>query len=59
MPLINGNVELKVKWSKYCGLSAAGADNYNANLNNIIFNTKGTKLYVLVALYQQKTIKNF
>ena len=48
MPLINCNVELKLKWSKYCGLSAAGADNYHANLNNIIFTTKDTNLFVLV-----------
>ena len=48
MPLINCNVELKLKWSKYWGLSAAGADNYHANLNNIIFTTKDTNLFVLV-----------
>ena len=46
MPLINCKVELKLKWTKYCTLSAAGADNTNANLNNITFAIKDTKLYV-------------
>ena len=40
MPLINCKVELKLKWTKYCVLSAAGADNANANPNNIIFSIK-------------------
>ena len=30
MPLINCKVELKLKWTKYCVLSA-GANNENAN----------------------------
>ena len=52
MPLINCNVELKLKWTKYCVLSAAGNDNVNGNGNddvngnNIIFTIKDTKLYV-------------
>ena len=37
MPLINCIEELKLKWTKYCILSAASADNINANPNNIIF----------------------
>ena len=45
MPLINCKVELKLKWTKYCVLSAADADNTNTNPNNIIFSIKGTKLY--------------
>ena len=48
MPLINCKVELKLKWTKYCVLSAAGADNTNANPNNIIFTIKDTKLYIPV-----------
>ena len=36
MPLVNCKVELKVKWAKYCFLSAAGNGNTNANPNNII-----------------------
>ena len=28
MPWINCKVELKLKWTKYCVLSAAGDDNY-------------------------------
>ena len=46
MPLINCKIELKIKWIKYCVLSAAGADNVNANSNNIISTMKDTKPYV-------------
>ena len=49
MPLINCNFELKVKWAKYCVLSAAGAVNTVANADNIIFTVKNRKLYVPVA----------
>ena len=52
IPLINCKVELKLKWTKYCVLSAVGAENVNDNVNNnaigndIIFSIKETKLYV-------------
>ena len=47
MPLINCKVELKLKWTKYCVLSASGNDNVNNDdSNNIIFTIKDTKLYV-------------
>ena len=51
MPLINCKVELKLKFTKYCVLSAGGNDDFindNNNANNIIFTNKGTKLYVPV-----------
>ena len=54
MSLINCKVELKLKWTKYCVLSAAGADNVNGNVNdniygnNVIFTINDTKSYVLV-----------
>ena len=53
MPLINCKAELKLKWTKYCALSAAGNDNVNNNVNdndgnNIIFTIRNTKLYVAV-----------
>ena len=48
MPLIHCKVELKLKCTKYCVLSAAGNDNANANLNNIAFTIKDTKLFVSV-----------
>ena len=51
MPLINCKVELKLKWTKYCVLSAASNENdinVNNNANNIIFTIKDTKLYVPV-----------
>ena len=37
MLLINCKVKLKLTFTKYCVLSAARADNDNANLNNTIF----------------------
>ena len=43
MPLINCKVELKLNWTNHCVLSAAGADNADANSNNIIFTIKDTK----------------
>ena len=43
MPLINCKKELKLKWTKYCVLPAAGADNDNVNCNNIIFIIKDTE----------------
>ena len=47
MPLINCKVELKLKWTKHCLLSAVGADNVNnRDSRNIIFTIKDTKLYV-------------
>ena len=48
MPLINCKVELKLKWSNYCVLSAACNDNVNGSDDNIIFTIKDTKLYVAV-----------
>ena len=48
MPLIHCKVKLKLKCTKYCVLSAAGNDNANANLNNIVFTIKDTKLFVSV-----------
>ena len=49
-PFINFKVELKLKWTKYYVLSAAGADNVNDNVNgnNIIFTIKDTQSYVPV-----------
>ena len=58
MSLINCKVELKLIWTKYCVLCAAGADNNDANSNNIIFTLKDTKLYAPVVTYQQETMKN-
>ena len=48
--MINCKVELKLKWTKYCVLSAAGNDNDNDNNNakSIIFTIKDTKLYFSV-----------
>ena len=51
MPLINCKVELKLKWTKHCVLSALGNESkveVNNDANNIIFTIKETKLFVLV-----------
>ena len=48
MLLINCKVEVKLKWTKYCVLSAAGNDNTNVNIDSITFTIKNTKLYVPV-----------
>ena len=56
MPLINCKVELKLKWTKYCVLSAAGNDNIIDNNfdSNIMFTIKDTKLYVPVVTLSTK-----
>ena len=48
MLLINGKVELKLRCTKYCVLSAGGNDVLDNNDNNIIFTIKDTKLYLPV-----------
>ena len=48
MPLINWKVILELKWTKYCALTAAGADINDANSNNIAFTIKYTKSYLAV-----------
>ena len=63
MPLIDWKVELKLKWKKYCVLSAAGAYNVNnnfndnANGNNIIFTIQDIKLHAPIVTLSQETIK--
>ena len=63
MPLIDWKVELKLKWKKYCVLSAADADNVNnnfndnANGNNIIFTIQDIKLHAPIVTLSQETIK--
>ena len=47
MSLINYKVELKLKWTKYCVLPAAGSD---ANSDNVISTIKDTKLFVPVVI---------
>ena len=54
MLLINCKVELKLKWTMYCVLSTAGADNNDADSNNIIFTTKDTKLYIPIVTLSAK-----
>ena len=59
MLLIYYKVELIPKWTKYCVLSTAGGDNANANLNNITFTIKDTKLFFSIWFYEQVTIKTY
>ena len=54
MPLIDCKGELKHKQTKYFVLPAAGADNMNANPNNIVFTIKDTTLYVPVVTFSAK-----
>ena len=54
MPLVNCKVELKLKWTKYCVLAAAGAGNVDANSNNIIVTIKDTRFYVPVVTLSAK-----
>ena len=54
MILINCKVELKLKQTKYCSLSAAGNENQsdnenNDNANKTILTIKDKKLFVPVA----------
>ena len=48
IPLVNCKIELKLKWTNYCVLSAVGTDHENDRDNNIIFTIKDPKLYVPV-----------
>ena len=49
MPLINCKVELKLKWTQYCVLSAHGTENANGtNSDSIVFTINDTKLHVPV-----------
>ena len=52
--LINCKVELKLKWTKYCVLTAVGNDNTNVNPDNLIFTMKVTILYLPVATLSAK-----
>ena len=56
MPFIDCQVELKLKWKKYCVFSAGGTENdvnHNDNVNNIIFTIKDT----FISKRQSKIIK--
>ena len=55
MLLIICKVKFRLRWTNHWVLStAAGADNGNANPNNISFTMKDTKLYVLVVTLSAK-----
>ena len=57
---INRKVELKLKWTKYCVLTAASADDNYANYNNIFFTIKNTIICScnnFLSKRQSKTIK--
>ena len=54
MPLTNCKIELKVKWTNNCVLPEFGADNADANSNNIIFTIKCTKVYIPVVTLSAK-----
>ena len=60
MPLINCKVELKLKWEKYCVLSAADNDNKNVHLITLFY-YKSHKIICscsnFISKRQSKTIK--
>ena len=58
MTLSNGNVELKLTWTKHCVLARFGVANDGADYNNTIFTIKDTKRYVLVASLSSKDSQN-
>ena len=59
MPLINCKVELKFKWSNYCVFSAAGNDNADGNIDNVVFTIKDTKSYVSIVTLLVRDNKNY
>ena len=62
MTLINCKIELKLKRTKYCVLSAAGADNNDGNSNNFVFSIKDTIICScsnFISKRLSKTIKTF
>ena len=52
--MINCKVELKLRWTKHCNLASAGAENNNADTNNINFTIEDKKLYVPVVTVSAK-----
>ena len=44
----------KLKWTKYCVLSTAGADNVNNRYPNSIFTIKETELYIAAVTLSAK-----
>ena len=59
LEMINWIVELKLKRTKYCVLSEAGANNVNANPNKIIFTIKDTKLWIPVVILSTEDNQNY
>ena len=56
VPSIKCKIKWKLRWANLCILSAAGADNDDAN-SNIIFLLKETKLFVPVVILSAKKNK--
>ena len=60
MPLFNSKVELNFKQTKHIVFAVTGADNADANSNNIIFTFKDTKYVCVITLspkHNQKLTK--
>ena len=56
---ITCKIKSNFKQITFCVLSAAGADNKDANFKNIVSTIKDTKLYVHVVISLAKAIKNY
>ena len=59
MLLISFKVELKLKWKKYCGLAAAGADNGHDNSINIIFTIKDETICPCISTKDNQNLSKF
>ena len=59
MQLMNCKIELKLKWKKHNVLSAAGADNNDANSNNIVFTMKTQNYMSPFSLNEQKMVRSY
>ena len=61
MPFFNCKFELKLKWTKYCVLAAAGIGNTNDNPNKNICTIKDTKICSCCHFIskKKKKIKNY
>ena len=58
MPFFNCKFELKLKWTKYCVLAAAGIGNTNDNPNKNICTIKDTKICSCCHFISKKKKKN-
>ena len=59
MQSLNCKLKLKIKWTKYCVLAAAGNDNTNNNCDNIIFTIKDKIICSCHHFIIKETVKSY